>query len=520
MYRCVIADDEPLDLEGLRRLIDWKSLGMEVVCAAGNGFAVLDFLRRESADILVTDIKMPILSGLEAARQAVRLHPGIKLLFISGYEDFHYAKHAIDLNASGYLLKPVDNDELYEQLRKLRDQLDQERTRRSIERSLPLIQGELLTRWLEGGGRPEDWETIAEAASRGGHAEWNRAALVEIDDLGWKLNPYPPEQRDEIIGSIKEFIFEWCRANRCHPVQVDRRRYALLCREEGGADLAERLRDLVEAARGKFPVTLTAAAGGIAAAPEELPASYRAAADALSLKMFVGKGRVIAAEKRNRQLVSEVRNMDDVLNELFDAMNKYELVRIDDNLQLLFQSARAMNEKLQVHHFSMHLIAKLEQYLSSIGENLYGLLGIELSNLDVLYRFETIADIQSWMRRRLFEISEKLRDKASSRNGRLILEIKKYVEEHIGEAFTLKDVANAFSFSPNYLGHLFKEECGENFSDYVIRVRMEKARELLRDPRKKIYEVADETGYSNFTVFYRQFRKRFGVSPGDFRKRG
>lgn len=262
MYKCVIVDDEPLDLEGLRRLIDWSALGIEVTAAVSSGFAALDFLRGESADILVTDVKMPIMSGLELARQAADLHPHIKLIVISGFEDFQYAKKAIELRAYAYLLKPVDYTELYTTLHKLRLQLDQ----------------------------------------------------------------------------------------------------------------------------------------------------------------------------------------------------------------------------------------------------------------DMLYQFETIADMESWFRDRMFEISEKLHVKRSSRNGKLVDEMKKYAAEHIGESFTLKDVAHAFSFSPNYLGFLFKEETGENFSDYVIRRRLEKAKELLKDPRRKIYEVADEIGYKNFTVFNRQFRKLYGITPGDYRK--
>lgn len=348
----------------------------------------------------------------------------------------------------------------------------------------------------------------------------NRAAVVEIDDLSWKLNSYPKARRDGLLRRIYDYLERQCGKYGMYPVQVAPHRLAILFRDS--VDRGDQLpvfRTILSEAGECIPLTLTIAVGERAAGRSELPSSYRSAVDALSLKWFVGKNRLICSGESNHYMAAEARNLNEVLEELFDAMNGYELVRIDDILQLLFGIARGMEEKLQVHHFSFYLIARLEQYLAAKGENFYALLDIELSHLDVLYRFETIADIQSWLRRRLFEISEKLNGKKLGKNRKLVEEMMKYVEERLGDSFTLKDVAHTFSFSPNYLGFLFKEETGENFSDYVIRQRLNQAKELLRDPKRKIYEVASEIGYKNFTVFNKQFRKLFGIAPGDYRKR-
>lgn len=520
VYKCVLADDEPLDLEGLQRLIDWNSLGIEVTAAASSGFAALEFLRRERADVLITDIKMPIMSGLELARQALELQPQIKLIFISGFEDFQYAQRAIELSAFGYLLKPVDEAELYTFLQKLRLQLDKEKEQHAFERSIPLIRNELITHWLEGGGEPDDLFVLLDASGQRIRSDCNRVSVVEIDDLSWKLNSYPKVQRDAVLQRIHHYIETQCRKNELYSVQVEHHRMAILYRDsEDCRKYLPVFQSIVTEAREHIPLTLTIAVGEKVVGIQEIPYSYRSAVDALSLKWFAGKSRLIFPGEPNHHMVREARNLNEVLEELLDAVNGYELVRIDDNLQLLFSMARGMEEKLQVHHFSLHLIARLEQYLASKGENFYALLNIEFSNLDVLYQFETIADIQSWLQWRLFEISEKLKIKKSGKNSKLVEEMMKYVAERIGDSFTLKDVAHTFSFSPNYLGYLFKEETGENFSDYVIRMRMDLAKKLLRDPKRKIYEVASEIGYKNFTVFNRQFRNLFGIAPGDYRKR-
>lgn len=152
-------------------------------------------------------------------------------------------------------------------------------------------------------------------------------------------------------------------------------------------------------------------------------------------------------------------------------------------------------------------------------EDLFRMLGIELKNLDVLLQFETMDDIFSWLRMKVFEISEQLKFRKSSKNGRLVEEIIDNIRERVHENITLRDMANRFSFSPNYLGVLFKEETGYNFSDYVIKLRMERARELLVSTKLKIYEVASQTGYQYLPYFSRQFKEMYGMTPLEYRRK-
>lgn len=139
-------------------------------------------------------------------------------------------------------------------------------------------------------------------------------------------------------------------------------------------------------------------------------------------------------------------------------------------------------------------------------------------NLDVVLQFETLEDIFLWLRRRVYEISEHLHNKKRSKNGRLIQEIVEDVRGRLNESITLRDIANRFSFSPNYLGLLFKEETGQNFSDYVIAMRMEKARDLLVNTKLKIYEIASQAGYQYLPYFSRQFKDTYGMTPLEYRR--
>jgi len=127
MYKVLLVDDEVLDLEGMRAFIPWTDLGMEVSAAVNNGFDAYEVLERERIDILVTDVRMPNMTGLELTKRGLTLQPHLKVIFVSGYQDFQFVKQALSLQACNYVLKPTDDDELIESLEKIRGELEQRR---------------------------------------------------------------------------------------------------------------------------------------------------------------------------------------------------------------------------------------------------------------------------------------------------------------------------------------------------------------------------------------------------------
>ena len=161
---------------------------------------------------------------------------------------------------------------------------------------------------------------------------------------------------------------------------------------------------------------------------------------------------------------------------------------------------------------------KLDAHLHTMHEDLFRMLGIELKNLDVLLQFETMDDIFSWLRMKVFEISEQLKFRKSSKNGRLVERLLIIYESGFTRILRSGIWRTVFLF-PNYLGVLFKEETGYNFSDYVIKIRMERARDLLVSTKLKIYEVASQTGYQYLPYFSRQFKEMYGMTPLEYRRK-
>lgn len=521
MYKVLLADDEVLDLEGMLAFIPWPELGLEVAGAASSGFAACEVLEREAVDILVTDIRMPNMSGIELAKRAREKRRDVRVIFVSGHRDFQYAKQAMELHAHGYVLKPMDDKELVEALRGVIDDLDADRRQREREETfrqlVPIARNEYLLRLLENAPDAAADEGALSGACRLDGLRWPaRVALVEIDDYSWKLNPYAEPERKRLLGRYRETLSGFLRERGIGDCcRIGEHRVALLLGADAGNESIEPLiRRIAEA----YPFTITAGIGRAAGNPSELHVSYREAALALDRKMLRGKSRLIVYEEEPGEDAANLHGLDERLEALLRAMAGYDLVGIHDGLSDVFAMASRFGSKLTIQRFAMYAVMKLSEFMRGMGEDLYQLLGLEFRNLDRMLQFETIAEIESWLRGKAFELSETLHGKRQSKNAKLVQEVVAFVRERLHESVTLREAAERFSFSPNHLGVLFKEETGSNFSDYVIQLRMETAQRLLADTRLKIYEVADRVGYRYLPYFSRQFKETTGMTPLEYRR--
>ncbi|MGG4043463.1 response regulator [Paenibacillus favisporus] len=519
MYKVLIVDDEILDLEGMRSFIPWAELGLEVTGAVNNGFDALALLERQPVDILVTDVHMPSMTGLELARKAREFAGRLRVIFVSGYQDFHYVKEAIALNAFSYVLKPMDDKELTNALRTVVQQLDQEKRRQQNEQAYrEIAKNDYLLKLLEGAEAEEAAGVLQESYGFDRLGWPVRAAAVELDDLSWKLDPMPEHRQQEWFNRFYDSLVPLLTEARIrHVCKTSRRRIFVLI--EDGVDL-QALSALADRIQELHPFSVTVGVGEEAVNLTGLRRSYGEALEALSCKLIAGKGRVIRhGELKWDDALEQPSQTAPPLEPLYTAVVNFDLVTISDEIDRLFAAAAGMRSKLKIQYFVMHILLGLEHHLRAINESLVNALQEETGGSpDVMLQLETIDDIRSWLRKRLFAAAEVIQRRKQKKSSKLVDEMIRYVKEQLHENVTLKEVADHLCFSPNYLGTLFKEVMGTNFSEYVIHLRMEKAGELLRDPRVKVYEVADRVGYRYMPYFSRQFKEVFGMTPGQFRR--
>ncbi|MFX3632645.1 MAG: response regulator [Candidatus Pristimantibacillus sp.] len=523
MYNVLLVDDEELDLKGMQQFIPWSELGMEVKGSVNNALTACEIMEQHPIDILVSDINMPYMSGLELARAAIERKPDIRIIFVSGYQEFSYVQQALSLKAYNYVLKPMDDNELIASLLKVKQDLDEAGKRLEVEEAyqqmIPLAKSDLLIRLLEGVEENESASLSKLLHSyKLDKLEWPiRVAVMELDSLAWKQKDSDWTQQEisrMFLQQMIEVAEEYGNLPYC---KLNSQRIALLLKEDEFESWMERLND---ALRGKLPVTVTTGLGEPVSELGKLHLSFHQAINAVEGKMFLGKGKLIKYEEASSEPeMLDARTLDVRMNALLEAMAKYELVGIYDELDNLFQSVTSLRSKYTVHNLTNYIIWKLDQRLSTMDADLFELLGIELQNLDILLKFETINDIRSWLVHHVFEISEWLHERANTKDSKFIRSVVALVKERMSENITLKDVAAHFSFSPSYLGFLIKEKSGHTFNELLVQLRMERACELLKQPGMKIYEIADAVGYRYLPYFSRQFKDKFGMTPMEYRKK-
>jgi two-component system response regulator YesN len=513
----LLVDDEAIDLEWLRRRVVGSGLGLDVAGTASSGFAALEIMRKQTVDIILSDIRMPIMTGTEFARKAREINPAVKIVFISGHEDFSYAKEAIEVHAHKYLLKPVADDDLYLTLKELCDVISMERQQKLANtETLTLASAELVVRWAESGEElPADSPVVAmlEQLVRNGAA----ASVIELDDLEWKLRGLSDEKRGDVLRDAFHDIHHFIQSLSAGKLFYLKDNRLLLL--SAAAQREKLLENILEQIRTKTAFTATIGAGNPVNGIADLRKSYWEAKAALQAKWILGKNRLIPYTPHQTGGLRSADNLEELLDKLLEEIMAYDLVAIDDSLLKLFNEPVPCSGKQEVYDLIIRVTSGLHARLQKQNENLYEVLKWESQQPEMLFHFETVHDIMSWIRRRFFELSELLYMKRQRQKRKLIQELMEYVEQNLDKKITLKEAASHFGFTPNYLGFVFKEDTGEAFSDYLTRVKLERVCELLKDPTLKIYEIADRMGYINIIYFNRQFKQAMGLTPGEYRKK-
>ncbi|MFD2114669.1 response regulator [Paenibacillus yanchengensis] len=529
-YRVLLVDDESIELEWLKRRVHAKFPSLQIVASVNNPFMALDIMQEQPVDILLTDIRMPIMSGMELADQARERNPLLQIVFISGHEDFACAKQAIALKAAAYLLKPVDNEELYTTLSQVFDRLDKqwqlERLNQRWDKAMPLLSSELIVRWLEG-DKSEQVEMVAQQtleeltnvqAEQSMHVT---VALIEVDDLQWKTSHMTEEEKGSLVSSVFNELEQKCAAQQIgHYIRNESAYTAIVLAICPLAQLESFLQQMITYIAAHFPITITASIGREVRLLAQLQSSYREARQYLNNKWYVGKNRVIMqpASKADEATQPSIMSFTQLSKAIVEQMMEYQLVLMDELLTTFFNQIDIVQQKEENYYTVLHFITNLQTELQTKDHNLYELLQWKPVDISIIFQFETIYDVQSWLRRTLFSLSELIYRKKLSKPRKLMEHIDQFVMDNIGDKVTLKEVAAHVDFSPNYLGQLFKEEMGENFSNYLTKMRVKKACELLKDPKYRVYEIAELTGYKNLLYFNRQFKHIVGHTPGEYRK--
>ena len=523
LYRVLLVDDEEDIRVGISRKMDWERLGFTLVGEAENGQEALELAETLKPDVVLTDIKMPFMDGLELCRILTDRLPAAKFVVFSGFDDFELAKQAISMHVSEYILKPINAAELSAVLQKLHRQLDDQRAeRRDMERlrlryeeSLPVLRELYFTHLLDGSIRPDQ---VAERAERydidlRGTA-WV-AALVHMDGAG---------DRGELLSlSVRQLFEENLETEGCcSKAFLYNDSVALLTSFEGGFsiyDFIDAVNRVCKLAKSYLDLTLTVGVGLPCATPGDLSLSAAGAVGALEYRVLVGSGRAIYIGDLEPETFARLS---------FDENDERELtaaVKLGDE-EAVRGAVNALTDKLQAaarplsqcQFFFLELLTCLLKLTRGAGLELEAVFGAGFTGALQATDFSSAQELGRWCLDRCLRIQECIGRQRTDSTSRTVERAKRFIQEHYAQCdLSVERLCEHLHLSPAYFSTLFKRETGMSFTGYVTEVRMERAAALLRGTEEKTYLIAEQTGYSDANYFSYVFKKHFGVSPSRFR---
>lgn len=541
MHKVLIVDDEEWTRISIKKLIDWQKLGMEVVGEARNGQAALELIRREPPDILITDIRMPVMDGLVLMERVRAEYPGIVAVLLSGYSEFEYAKKAIAYGVFDYVLKPIDEEQLESTLRRAAERLNEEDSRRNelvqmnirLNESGPLTKEKALTQlvtdagmgeeqrratWRRavGGPLPEDDDThlaalvfesanFQEIATDKYGADEGLTSFVLMNVLDEALQPLGEGALFRKFGRQNEFV--WLKR---------------VTREEGEAEYTGFYRELEQVLEKLKRLTgfkLYVGVGGEFARLSEAVLSYGQASEAVRNAGIVHRGMIVHTDEvsgrdeyyvypdnKEKALLYYLENgygreASAMINELIHEWQANDRIRPD--------SIRDTLDELKVG------IRKLLKKYGVAAEEVFGVSGLTDSD-GAEYR--SLEEMRRWLHRTIDGVTASLSTLRKVGARRAVQDIASYLRQHYAEEISLHALSERFHLNPAYLSRLFKSETGQTFNDFLSEVRMEAAAGLLRLEQLKVGDIGPIVGYDNGNYFMRKFKERFGCTPSEYRR--
>lgn len=515
MYRAIVVDDEPIVRRGLISLIPKLDPEWSVVGEAKNGHEALELVKREMPDLVITDIRMPRMNGLDLL-SALKEYP-VHVVILSGYGFFEYAQTAIKFGAFDYLLKPVKPPEIMNLLQRLKEKRqDQESAAEPAQSPLN------FSKWWK------DW--LMEAEESQGYAdklkEQMPAGAEELQIVAVEIDRF-----DDLIGEDQwgdKQLVAFAVRNVIQDIMAERpetqllplfangsRIIYLLVGQPSGPDAAERLIQEV----GKWvKISISIGLSGKSREFEELPALYRQATESLRDKWIRGEGIVCRYEDA-AAFAKEAQGYPAVLDEAI-----CRDLRAGDREKALAGLEAFLNQ-VKRDNLSYPLFQRFAlQLLSSVYRIVYenridDWVQKEMSQPQDLFRREFAVDeYRRFMTEWIGAIVDSLEWKRKQKNNRTIERAIEFMRSQYAKDISLEDVAGHVGMSGSYFSSLFKQETGDNFIEYLTRLRIDKAKSLMMDAELRLYEISQLVGYQDVKYFSRLFKRHVGATPAEYRQ--
>lgn len=524
LLKVLIAEDEMLVRVGLKNAIEWSRFGMTVIADVPNGQEAWEVYQREAPDIVITDIKMPVMDGMELIGRIRETDQTTKVIILTCMEDFDLVRKALVQNVSEYILKlEMSTDQIEGLLSRL--QRDMKKSSGSASQHSESEHGAVKENLFKDYlfcNRYTDGEFAVKVDNMRLNLKPVRmiVCMMEIDQY-WRLRDRFQDQKGQIIrmsllNALDEVLRGYERGEVFHDEES---RYIFifsfhdLLSEQQILEILYKIIDHVRKVMTTyFNVTVSFGISDIQTGYHAMRKQYQQSVQALERKFFYGPGKNVPAERYDKGLIgSEWRDKLLKLPEEWEISDSYKISLADKIRSFLLEGNAAVKQVVQKQFMQWLLWPISSLHLARVNAvDLFTLYAERTMNA------ETMDETIEIYRQYLFELARYHAQKRTV--NKEIKDVLQFIEINYEKDINLEELAGLVKMSPNYLSSLFKKEMQQNYADYLVQYRIEKAKELLLGTYLKTYEVADKVGFVNHSYFSRSFKKMTGTSPREFRK--
>lgn len=527
MLRTLLVDDEPYIVQGLSVLIDWGAEGCEIVGTAANGREAMTFLKNNEVDLVITDIKMPVMTGLELL-EAIRKEGISEAYFVilSGHKDFQYAREAIRYNCMDFLLKPIRKEELTEVLRKAagRHEIAQREKKEGRRMEKAYLSRNVIS-LLSGKFDQVNLEYVKK--------HMKLSSGVRYIDIEIDVRELPEDLPEAQMRALQRRLYQKCMAylgeedsshcifdvsNKEHSYDIG----LVFCRrmaEEKGVGEQEYLDGFLKHISKSMDVPVVMFVGSEVEDIAELSESYQTAAVVKSFQAYRAYRDITYYEEEIRKDPSGAMLCKQSLDGLILSIEQNDRKGIDRNVDSLYGEMESLGiyadlVDLNISYLLFHLIHLASEQDDNVNQEEI----MRYISAGVFSRKNCVGGGKINLKHFACEYAEYLAQLRKHMSRGVLAQIEREVREHYAENLTLKELSKKYYVNSAYLGQVFRKKYGQPFKDYLNSYRMEQAIAMLLHTDMKVYEIAEAVGYHDLDYFINRFIAVKGCTPAKFRK--
>jgi len=532
VYKILIVDDEQEVRQGIISKTKWSEFCFELIGEASNGQEALEIIEKQIPDIVITDISMPLMDGLELSKEIKEQYPIVKTIILTGYEDFTFAQKAIKYGVEDYLSKPIHPNEMNSLLSKLKKILDDEikekedvkKLQKHYEQSLPILKERFLFSLIHKTLNYDEIESGIKLYNINILYSNFTISVSKIDIGSIKKKEMAIELRNIAILRITKKII---KEKNCGEVffynnlliiifSIDSKEKAIIRNK-----VISFLEEIHQNIKHFLKITLSTGLGYIQNSINLLPSTFVSAKTALEYRLLLGGSKVIFIEDVEPDLDISLNFDEEKESKLLNAI-KFET---ENNIKQVVMDILKYDKRtsIAIKDYQLYFLQIVSFLIrqANILQIDSSLLLQEVSDLfSKIITFATMEQVINWLINICLEFKIELDRKRVSSTQRYISKAKNYINEKFNDhELSIQKLADILYISPSYLGMIFKKEAKVTFLQYLIKIRLKKAKLFLENPVYSISDVANKVGYPDISYFSYFFKKNIGISPREYKKK-